>query len=326
MPTWGEILNSLQADGGAPDLDRVRRDHLVRLSELTGRPVIVYATRWTQPLPGMDPGLVSVSIGDVPGFMEVMKDIKEDQLDLIIHSPGGSLEGVEAIVSYLRQKFSNIRAIIPHAAMSAATMLAASCDEIIMGKHSYLGPIDPQLALQTPMGMRMVAAQAVLAQFRIAQDEISKDQSKLASWIPMLNQYGPDLLVHCQNASDLSVKLVQEWLSRYMLKNDADQAGRVANWLGDHLDHKTHSRFLHRDDLETRGLKIVRLEDDQELQDAVLSVFHAFSITFTNSGVAKVIENHLGKMYVQFGALPAPPPSPFQVQFAFGPPEPIANQ
>ena len=47
------------------------------------------------------------------------------------------------------------------------------------------------------------------------------------------------------------------------------------------------------------GLKIIRLEDDQKLQDLVLSVHHATSITFSATPAAKIIENHLGKAYVQ---------------------------
>jgi hypothetical protein len=37
----------------------------------------------------------------------------------------------------------NIRAIVPQIAMSAGTMIACSCREIVMGKHSSLGPVDP---------------------------------------------------------------------------------------------------------------------------------------------------------------------------------------
>ena len=33
--------------------------------------------------------------------------------------------------------------------MSAATMIACACDEIIMGKHSALGPIDPQITFDS---------------------------------------------------------------------------------------------------------------------------------------------------------------------------------
>ena len=30
-------------------------------------------------------------------------------------------------------------------AMSGGTMIACSCKEILMGKHSSLGPVDPQI-------------------------------------------------------------------------------------------------------------------------------------------------------------------------------------
>ena len=74
------------------------------------------------------------------------------ELDLILHSPGGSLEAAEQIVTYLRSKYDNIRAIVPQNAMSAATMIACACDEIMMGKHSALGPIDPQITVPTQVG------------------------------------------------------------------------------------------------------------------------------------------------------------------------------
>ena len=52
-------------------------------------------------------------------------------LDLILHTPGGSISAAQSIVRYLREKFGNdIRAIIPHTAMSAGTVLACACKEI----------------------------------------------------------------------------------------------------------------------------------------------------------------------------------------------------
>lgn len=78
---------------------------------------------------------------DIQGFMPAMHGQSKDQLDLIIHSPGGHVEAVEQIINYLLSKYSHIRAIVPQSAMSAATMLACACDEIVMGKHSAIGPI-----------------------------------------------------------------------------------------------------------------------------------------------------------------------------------------
>ena len=57
----------------------------------------------------------------------------------------------------------DIRVIVPHMAMSAGTMIACSSREIIMGKESSLGPIDPQY--------HNVPAQGVLKEFERAMNK-----------------------------------------------------------------------------------------------------------------------------------------------------------
>ena len=107
------------------------------------------------------PSFVSIGEEDTHALMEVTADLEGPDLDLILHSPGGSPEAAEAIVSYLRSRFSHIRVIVPQLAMSAATMISCAADEILLGKHSFLGPTDPQIVLSTPLGLRPVPAQAV---------------------------------------------------------------------------------------------------------------------------------------------------------------------
>ena len=217
MPSWGGILHELaQLVGKTPaPHDLVRRKYLATAYQLTKRATILYASKWTQADPNVPVSLITVAEHDMQGLMEVLHGVKEKELDLILHSPGGSLSAAEAIVKYLRSKFDHIRVIIPHAAMSAASMIACAADEIVMGKHSFMGPIDPQLTLNTSLGSRMVPADAILSQFRMAQQECA-DPKKLTAWLPMLNQYGPDLLVQCQNATELSRILVQQWLRTYV--------------------------------------------------------------------------------------------------------------
>lgn len=108
---------------------------------------------------------------NIQAFMEVTHGLEGNELDLILHSPGGSPESAEAIVSYLRSRFSYIRVIVPQLAMSAATMIACAADEIVLGEHSFLGPTDPQILLPTSLGVRAVPAQVVLDQFDRAQRE-----------------------------------------------------------------------------------------------------------------------------------------------------------
>lgn len=304
MPDWGEILQELNNEKvqyPRDYFDRVRKKYLVLLGATTKRATILYASKWTSG-ENTPPGVISVTIEDIQGLMEVTHGIGCDKLDLIIHSPGGSLEAAEAIVTYLRSRFSHIRVIIPHAAMSAATIIACGADEILMGKHSFLGPIDPQIIIGTPLGTRMVPMQDILDQFEMARTEC-EEPNKLGSWLPMLNQYGPDLLIQCRNSLELSKQLAQDWLAKYMFKNDPtaiSKAEIAAAWLSNHTEMKTHGRFLSRERLRNEaGLTVQNLEDDNNVQDLVLSIYHATTHTFNATPALKIIENNAGKAYIK---------------------------
>jgi ATP-dependent protease ClpP protease subunit len=325
LPTWSEILkelSDLRSQGKIP-FDIVRRKYLSSLSAYTNRNTILYATSWTTHLGiPVDPNLTSITDEDVEGLMEVIHRLKGDDLDLILHSPGGSAEATEAFVSYLRMKFTDIRVIIPYAAMSAATMLSCAANTIVMGKHSFIGPIDPQIVLQTQSGNQIVAAaQAVLDQFKLAKKEC-QDPANLNVWYPILGNYGPALIQQCQDAIDLSRTLVSSWLKDYMFsgRHDAEKISHnIADYLSDHTQFKTHARHINRHTAKANGLIIQHLEDDQTFQDLVLSVYHATTNTFT-SGTVKIIENHLGKAFVKqivavpglVGQEPGPPSPPVQ--------------
>lgn len=303
---------------GMPNaLDVVRRKYLIQLQQKRGRAVILYATKWTQSR-GIPPDLLSITDEDLQAFMTVMNGIKETALDIILHSPGGSLEAAEAIVTYLRSKFDDICVIVPQQAMSAATMIACAADSIILGKHSFLGPTDPQFILNTELGQRVVTAQNVEEQFEQAQKQCA-DPTKLGAWIPILKQYGPDMLQKCRNASELSESLLAGWMEQYMFKGEPGakkKAETISQWLSSHKHFKTHGRHLSREDLRAKGIdKIVNLEADQEIQDLVLSVFHATTISFDMSPVVKLVENHLGRAFAKTVMPPQPMPQSGMPQF-----------
>lgn len=317
MPTWGEILKELvefQTKEKKPPFDFVRRKYLRSLQQHTKRNTILYASNWTQPkdIPSQ---IISIVDEDIQGFMEVISGLSGNELDIIIHSPGGSAEATEALVIYLRSKFDHIRVIIPYGAMSAATMLACSADEIIMGNHSFIGPIDPQVLVHTRLGLQAIPAQAIIEQFERACKECKTDPKNLGVWIPIVEQYGPALIVQCNNAIDLSKTLVAEWLEKYMFaadKHAKQKSNKIANMLADHSFFKSHGRHIGREQAKKKlELRIGNLEDDQDLQDLVLSLFHATTHTFDGTPAVKIIENHLGKAFVKKSqqlVLPVPPP------------------
>ncbi|TAL57646.1 MAG: serine protease [Bacteroidetes bacterium] len=301
MPSWGQILGEIRTriqGGDQQAFDSIRNKYLKELSDLTGRNTIIYATRWT----GGDapPNLVSINDEDIHGYMEAIAGLQGSNLDLILHTGGGSAEATDAIVSYLRQKFSNIRIIIPQAAMSAGTMLACSADKIIMGKQSSIGPIDPQFILQTSVGVQALPAHAILEQFKKAQDDCRDNPKNLNSWLPMLSQYGPALLVRCQDQIDFGKELVENWLSQYMFKDErTDKPATIAAYLSDHSNFKTHGKHINVIKAKELGLKIDMLEDDQIFQDKVLSAFHATTHAFGSTNTAKVIANQNGNCFLK---------------------------
>ncbi len=295
MANRNEIMNKI-AEYKNSGQDLVRREYLKELSEYTRRDTIIYAASFPCNIPGISGNLLSIGQDDIQGFMTCMNGLKSENLDLVLHSPGGSLEAAEQIVQYLRSKYKHIRAIIPQNAMSAATMIACACDEIVMGKHSAIGPIDPQMTLIKQNGVAYsLPAHSILADFERAKVEIAQDPSAAQVWIPKLLEIPNGFLDLCNKTIELSKSKVAEWLDMYMFKGESGKGEPIAKWLGNFDEHKTHGRPINFQLAKEIGLKITLLEDDQNLQDKVLSVFYATLGTFECVPCVKIIENHQGK-------------------------------
>ncbi|RYJ12757.1 serine protease [Halogeometricum borinquense] len=303
MPHWGGVLDELrkrQQPVEESPHDSLRREYLSDLNEKTDRDVILYSSGWTHM--NAQSGQFSISDSDTHGLMQVFYGLDGSELDLILHSPGGTPTAAESLVNYLRSKFDHLRIFVPHAAMSAATMICCAADELVMGRHSSLGPIDPQLTLNTPTGIRSVPAQAILEQFQQAKEEIKQDQDNLAQWTPIIRQYGPGLLVECEQAINLSHELAEQWSREYMFSGDPNakaKADKLAETLSDFELFKSHGRHINRDKAREYGFNVTDLEDDQELQEIILSLYHATTLTHTQTGIAKIIENHNENAFIQ---------------------------
>jgi hypothetical protein len=297
MPTWGEILREIKQTakpGGGPDFDGVRRKYLKHLADLTGRNTVIYYTDW---MSGQASGnTTSIVLEDLTGLMECFHGLQGEAVDLILHSPGGEVTAAASLVQYTRKKFTDVRVIVPQAAMSAATMWSLSANCIVMGKHSQLGPIDPQL----PLGQNMVPAAALIRQFETAKRECVKDPRVLSVWLPTLQQYYPGLLEICTEAIKLGRNLVTKWLTEYMFsgqENAATHGEEVARYFSD--EHGVHSLGIDRDAAKAKQLEITDLESCDDFQDAVLSVHHAAMHTLSMSPAVKIVENHVARTYVK---------------------------
>lgn len=291
MGNWHSILNETR-ELGSP-FDVIRRKYLKSLYNYTKRNVIIYYSGWLQK--PTTPG-VSVNDADKNGFMNVIHKLNKDAgLDLILHTPGGDTAATESIVNYLHSIFGdNIRAVIPQLALSAGTIISCSCKEILMGKHSSLGPIDPQF--------NGIPAHGIVEEFKQAYDEIVIDLKKVHVWQPIIAKYNPTLIGECQKAIKWTEDMVYDWLTSNMLKAEPNKnvlAKAIIKELGDHALNLNHARHLSSQKCKDMGLKIVELESDQKLQDLILSVHHSCIQTLTGSIAYKIIENHNGIAFIQ---------------------------
>jgi membrane-bound ClpP family serine protease len=294
MPNWNQLSDELKARGSAHDI--VRREYLGKLHEITGRNVIAYYSGWLQKGALQKHGVVfGLDDGDKNGFMTTIHEMDRTLgLDLILHTPGGSTSALESLVDYLREMFgTNMRAIVPQLAMSAGTMLALACKEIVMGKHSSLGPIDPQVG--------GVAAHAILEEFLRAQQESLQHQNLALIWQPIIQKYGPTMIGACQKSIKWSEDMTRVWLKSGMFKDDPEvdqKTERVMNELGSHAFTLAHDRHISMKKAREMGLNVSSLEDNHALQDAVLSVHHLFIQTLSATPAYKIVENHKGIAFV----------------------------
>lgn len=296
MPNWKALIDEISASGSV--LDIVRRKYLAHLFEVTDRNVIVYYSAWLQKRDLAQFGVTGFDLNDSDknGFMAAIHELDRSKgLDLILHTPGGDAAATESLVDYLRAMFgTDIRAIVPQIAMSAGTMVACACKQIVMGKHSSLGPIDPQ--------MGGLAAHGIIEEFDRAREEIRNDPAAVPLWQPIIAKYPPTLIGECQKAIAWSEEMVKQWLTTGMFvdyDDRDDRAARVVREFGDHALTKSHARHISMQRAADAGLTILALEDDDDLQDAVLSVHHACVTTLGETPIIKLIENHNGVAFAQ---------------------------
>ena len=288
MPSWSELITEIDSCSNVGlMLDKKRNEYLEKISSITGRNVIAYYSGW---LKKPDAPHVSIDDQDKNAFMTtVYKLDKAKGLDLILHTPGGDIAATESIVTYLKSIFrGDVRAFIPQISMSAGTMIAMSCKEIIMGEQSSLGPIDPQ--------MGGIACQAVIDEFKRAVNEVSENPAALGLWQTIISKYHPTFLTACENAVAWSAQLAEQWLKEVNPTIDFD---KIKNVFLNHNNSYSHSRHMSKLDCKNAGLNIRDLEIDQELQNAVLSLHHCYMILFDKFLISKVVENNIGGRYLQ---------------------------
>jgi len=313
---WHDFLEELQREGNQQvNLYQLRQACYKDIEDIRRRPLLVYAVKF--PLPPIPPQIpvkppISIDLEDLDGFTDLVDSITgQEEVDVLLHSPGGSPEATERIVELLRTKFEKVCFLILHSAYSAATMLALSGDEIILHRIASLGPIDPQI--------NGIPARALKRGFEKAKKALQEEGPEaLPAYVPLIEKYTLELLEICEDYEQLSRELVTDWLSRYMFKGDASKQQLIdnaVNFFSNYDNHRTHSRALTYSKVKDLGLNISLADEALEslLREAHILLNGFFNLT----PFVKVYENSSGLSWgKQFQAVvqQAPPQSAFPRQ------------
>lgn len=276
------------------ELSKERKKQLKRISELRGRGVLVYASNINSNIPN------GIDISDIVPFSDQLSNIKSEDIDVIIETPGGVAEVVEDFVKLIRKHHKHLGIIVPGTAKSAGTIFTMAADEILMGELSAVGPIDAQILSN---GKRF-SADAFLQGLNKIRTEAAQNKTLELAYIPMLQQLSPGEIQHCENAQKFSQTLVKDWLKKYKFSswdkhsdNDSNvtesekeaKAEEIAKKLGDHGHWLTHDRSIKIDDLRAMGLKITDYSELPDLNDAIVRYFTLLQMTF-ETNIFKIYE------------------------------------
>lgn len=146
----------------------------------------------------------------------VERDERRHRLTVFLTTNGGYIETVQRIVETLRHHYGHINFVIPNYAFSAGTVLAMSGDDIHMDYYARLGPIDPQILNEKG---QWVPALGYLIQWDRLVEKANKGTLTFAEAHLMIEGFDQAALYQYEQARELSVALLEEWLATYKFKN-----------------------------------------------------------------------------------------------------------
>jgi ClpP class serine protease len=140
------MLTALQPVVKQKLLENARQKLIASLEKKRGSRVILLIHRQeTMSLLGF-PVLKYITIEDSE---EVIRAIQMTDpnipIDLVLHTPGGLVLASYQIAHAIKYRPGKVTVHVPHFAMSGGTLIALAADEIVMGDHAMLGPVDPQI-------------------------------------------------------------------------------------------------------------------------------------------------------------------------------------
>lgn len=140
---------------------------------------------------------------------------QSDTLVVLLTTTGGIVEVVQRIAPTIRHHYDVVNFVIPDYAYSAGTVLAMSGDAIYMDYYSLLGPIDPQ----TLKGDQLLPALGYVERYNDLIEKSKEEALTDGEVAVLIGAFDQAELYRYEQARELSISLLREWLVNYKFKN-----------------------------------------------------------------------------------------------------------
>lgn len=234
------------------DKDRYLRQLLISdIENHTQRHLIVYHAQLNE----------SITHYDSDDLSEILDGIAAKDVDLMIQTPGGSVDACEKFITVLRSRLNSYRVIVPSMAKSCGTVIAMSSTEIVLGVNSELGPIDPQMG-------------------GIPCEIIARD---------------PEAPFRMRELASLGMQrmsaMARKYLANGMLKGKSeDDIKSVVEQLASTNSYNSHGAVIDFQEARALGLNVKWLEPDDELWRMVWLLYSMYEYDSRRSNLGKIVE------------------------------------
>lgn len=292
-------LNSTQ-----PDLVPEIRRALTELETIRGRKSLVYAANVIK----SNVDEIDIRLADNLPFAELVASVPAAirDIDIVLVTPGGSVEQVSQFVRALRPRFDSVEFILPYMAMSAGTLWAMAGERVWMDDRAFIGPVDPQVRSRSGGHLPAQALLALLDTIgQIAQRAVAANQPIPPHLVLLLNAMDQTALGAAMTATRYFQAQLEQYLYDFKFRSwthratsgvlvddvyKRRRAQEVAAIFCDHQRWNNHAHPIHRDAAYTQlQVKIDAIEQVPGLQRAVRRLWALLHFIFERADVAKMI-------------------------------------
>ncbi len=238
---------------------------IAEIENITAKKLLSY---WTSHSGG-------VCQNDVIALYEILENLDgQGELVLFIKSQGGDVEAALRIVHLIREKYTNVTALVALECASAATMIALGANRIEMGPMAYITAVDSSLRHS------MSPIDNTNSRVSVSQDEVSRiislwdesaNESHANPYSELFKYVHPLVVGALDRSSSLSVKICKEILSYHI--TDTELAEKISFTLNS--NYPSHGYPITAKEAKSIGLNVHAM--DAKLNKLLLELNEHYS-------------------------------------------------